>query len=98
MYRDDPLDDEMELRAIIGDAAVDVLATSAAVAGDGRRTIDVALDILRLLQGWADDAAIAAWFTDSQRRLGGDAPVDVLAAGASDEVEDAARAWVAARG
>lgn len=96
MYRDDPLDDEAELRAIIGDDAVDVLCD--AVANDARTPLEAALDVLRLLQGWADDDTIAVWFTSTQQRLGGADPVNMLASGMFDDVEDAARAWAAARG
>ncbi len=95
MYRDDPLDDEFELRAIVGDECVDQMSA----AHDGRRGgVEVALDVLRVLQGWADDDAVARWFTTPQRRLGARTPVEALAGGAFDDVEDAARAWVAARG
>lgn len=96
MYRDDPLDDEMELRAVAGDDPVDVL-TSADPARD-REPLEIALDVLRVLQGWADDEAAGSWFTTAQRRLDGRTPIEALAAGAYEEVEDAARAWAAARG
>jgi len=95
MYRDDPLDDEFELRAIVGDDQIDLLGA----AHDGRRgAVEVALDVLRVLQGWADDDTVARWFTSPQRRLGARTPVRALAEGAFDDVEDAARAWAAARG
>jgi hypothetical protein len=96
VYRDDPLDDEAELRAIAGDDPVDHLV-AAPVNGE-RAPLEVALDVLRVLQGWVDDAAAARWFTTSQRRLDGRTPIDALAAGAVEEVEDAARAWAAAQG
>lgn len=96
MYRDDPLDDEAELRAIIGDDPVDVLCD--AHAGDTRTPLEAALDVLRLLQGWADDDAIASWFVSQQQRLDGATPIDRLVSGLFDDVEDAARAWAAARG
>jgi len=96
VYRDDPLDDEAELRAIAGDEPVDALV-SAAVAGE-RAPLEVALDVLRVLQGWVDDAAAARWFTTAQRRLDGRTPIEALAAGAFEDVEDAARAWAAAQG
>lgn len=99
MYRDDPLDDELELRALIGDDAVDVLATSDATAVTAERTpVEAAADVLRVLQGWVDDDAAARWFLTSQRRLGDRDPVTVLASGAFEDVEEAARIWAAAQG
>lgn len=96
MYRDDPLDDEMELREIVGDAPVDRLhAAGDDLPGD---PVLAALDVLRVLQGWVDDAAAGAWFTTGQQRLDGRTPVDALADGAADDVLDAARAWAAAQG
>ncbi len=92
MYRDDPLDDEFELRAIIGDPAADAIA-----ADPSARGMEAALDVLRVLQGWADEDAIAAWFVRSQRRLDQRSPVEALAAGDYEDVEDAARAWIAAQ-
>lgn len=92
MYRDDPLDDEAELRAVVGDEPVDALLAA------GPATLEVALDVLRLLQGWVDDERAARWLCGPQRRLADRAPLEALAAGAHDEVEDAARAWVAANG
>ena len=94
MYRDDPLDDELELRALVGDDAVDLL-TAAELTRD---PVEVALDVLRVLQGWVDDDAAGRWFHQPQRRLDGRTPVHALAAGAFEEVEDAARAWAAAHG
>lgn len=96
MYRDDPLDDEAELRAIAGDEAVDLLV--AADPGLEREPLEVALDVLRVLQGWVDDEAAGGWFTAAQSRLGRRTPVEALAAGHLEEVEDAARAWAAAQG
>jgi hypothetical protein len=96
VYRDDPLDDELELRAIVGDEPVDDL--HAAQLDTDRRPIDVALDVLRVLQGWVDEDATARWFQQPQKRLEGRTPVQALAAGAFEEVEDAARAWAAAHG
>lgn len=90
MYRDDPLDDEAELRDLVGDDAVDVL-----VAAD---VVVPALDVLRLLQGWVDDAQAAHWLTDPQRRLDDRDPVTALADGDADLVLDAARRWAAAQG
>jgi hypothetical protein len=96
VYRDDPLDDEMELRALAGDAVVDRLLGSDP--GRERSALEVALDVLRVLQGWVDDDAAGRWFSTSQRRLDGRTPVEALAAGDHEEVEDAARAWAAANG
>ena len=96
MYRDDPLDDEAELREVLGDGPVDRLV--AADRGQARTPLEAALDVLRLLQGWVDDAAAGRWFVTEQRRLEGRTPVDALVAGALEEVEDAARAWAAAQG
>lgn len=96
MYRDDPLDDEAELREILGDEPVDELLVAEL---DARRTpLDVALDVLRVLQGWVSDDAAARWFLAAQRRLHGRTPIQALAAGAYDEVEEAARTWAAAQG
>ncbi|MEX2532444.1 MAG: hypothetical protein WD360_00600 [Nitriliruptoraceae bacterium] len=96
MYRDDPLDDEMELRNIVGDEAVDQLLD--APLGDSRQALHAALDVLRVLQGWADDASIRIWLLSPQQRLEGHTPVQRLTSGDFDDVEDAARAWAAARG
>ncbi len=96
MYRDDPLDDELELRAIVGDEAIDMLIDSAR--GDARAALDVSLDVMRVLQGWAGDDAISGWFHAAQRRLAGLSPIEALAAGRYDDVEDAAKAWAAAQG
>lgn len=96
MYRDDPLDDEMELRSIVGDEPVDRLV---AVDLAGQRTpLDVALDVLRVLQGWVPDEVAGSWFLSEQRRLDGRTPIETLATGAYDEVEEAARTWAAAQG
>jgi len=97
MYRDDPLDDEMELREVIGDDAVDRLLAARAADGVSER-VETAVDVLRLLVGWAAEAEVAAWFGHEQARLDGRSPVDALADGDLDEVLDAARAWAAARG
>ncbi len=96
MYRDDPLDDEAELRAVAGDDAVDALL-EADIEVD-REPLEVALDVLRVLQGWVDDASAGRWFSAPQRRLEDRSPVEALSAGAFEEVEDAARAWAAAQG
>lgn len=96
MYRDDPLDDEAELRAVAGDEAVDVLVT--ADPGLDREPLEVALDVLRVLQGWVDDSSAGRWFNVRQRRLEDRSPVEALSSGAFEEVEDAARSWAAAQG
>ena len=96
MYRDDPLDDEAELREVLGDDPVDRLV--AADLGQARTPLETALDVLRVLQGWVDDAAAGRWFITEQRRLEGRTPIEALVTGALEEVEDAARAWAAAQG
>lgn len=90
MYRDDPLDDEFELRELVGDAPVDRLVAADAVIP--------ALDVLRLLQGWVSDDRAGQWFLDVQRRLDDRSPVDALVDGDDDLVLDAARRWAAAQG
>ena len=90
MYRDDPLDDEMELRELLGDDPVDTLVDADVVVP--------ALDVLRVLQGWVDDDRAARWFLDVQRRLDDRDPVTALADGDDDLVLDAARRWAAAQG
>ncbi len=96
MYRDDPLDDEAELRALAGDDAVDQLLVEPDVADDERSPLVAALDVLRVLQGWVDDEDAGRWFTHQQRRLGDRTPIELLALGAYEDVEDAARAYAAA--
>jgi hypothetical protein len=96
MYRDDPLDDEFELRAVLGDEPVDALAAGDVVAE--RTPVEAAVDVLRVLQGWVNDDAAARWFLADQRRLGGERPVDLLRRGAYEDVEEAARVWAAAQG
>ena len=95
MYRDDPLDDEFELRELVGDEGVDRLAEAEELPED---PIGVAVDVLRVLQGWVDDEAAGAWFHQPQRRLDGRTPLDALAVGAFEDVLDAASAWAAAQG
>lgn len=96
MYRDDPLDDEMELREIVGDPEVDRLHEAGEELAED--PVLVALDVLRVLQGWVDDDAAGTWFKSEQRRLDGRTPVEALSDGATDEVLDAARTWAAAQG
>ena len=96
MYRDDPLDDELELRELIGDPAVDGLL---AVADDvDIDPVAVAVDVLRVLQGWVDDDVAGRWFHQQQRRLAGRTPLAALVEGDEDAVLDAARAYAAAHG
>lgn len=96
MYRDDPLDDELELREVLGDPAVDQLAAGMTV--EERTPVEAAVDVLRVLQGWVSDEAAGRWFVASQRRLEGRSPVDVLSRGGFEDVEEAARIWAAAQG
>lgn len=90
MYRDDPLDDEAELRDLLGDDPVDALVDADAVIP--------ALDVLRVLQGWVEDEQAARWFLSRQRRLDDRDPVTALAEGDADLVLDAASRWAAAQG
>lgn len=92
MYRDDPLDDEAELREVVGDAPVDALLDEG-----GLEALLRALDALRLLQGWVDAEACGAWLTRPQRRLGDRAPLVALAQGDVEEVADALRTYVSAQ-
>ena len=92
MYRDDPLDDEAELRDVVGDEAVDAL-----LASGGADALLAALDALRILQGWVDQATCAGWLMTRQRRLDDRSPLEALAAGAHDEVADVLRIYVAAQ-
>lgn len=94
MYRDDPLDDEAELIAILGQEPVTALREGAEASG--RDALGAALDVLRVLQGWVDDDAAGRWFLAAQRRLDGRSPLDALVDGDVEDVEDAARAWAAA--
>ena len=92
MYRDDPMDDEAELREVVGDGPVDTLLDAA-----GQQGLLAALDALRLLQGWVDDAAAATWLKAPQRRLEGRNPLVALAEGCEDEVLDVLRTYLAAQ-
>ncbi len=91
MYRDEPLDDEQELRDLLGDDQVDQVV-------DDVTALETALDVLRLLQGWVDDGRAARWLTTSARRLDGQTPIEALAAGDTDDVVDACRGYIAAQG
>jgi hypothetical protein len=95
MYRDDPLDDELELREIVGDEAVEALH---AADEDDEDLLGTALDVLRVLQGWVDDEAAGRWFHQPQRRLDGATPIQALTDGDLEDVHDAASAWAAAQG
>ncbi len=75
---------------------MDRLLAEPAHADDERTPLLAALDVLRVLQGWVDDDDAGRWFTTEQRRLDDRTPIDVLAAGAYEDVEDAARAYAAA--
>ncbi|MBY5161639.1 antitoxin Xre/MbcA/ParS toxin-binding domain-containing protein [Salsipaludibacter albus] len=85
------MDDELELRALVGDEPVDDL-------GDDRAALETGLDVLRLLQGWVDDDQAAAWLGQPARRLDGRSPLQALAEGDHDDVVDACRAFIAAQG
>jgi hypothetical protein len=76
MYRDDPLDDEAELREVIGDAPVDELLEAG-----GTEAVLAAIDAFRLLQGWVDDDTSASWLRNPQRRLIDRSPLQALADG-----------------
>jgi hypothetical protein len=92
MYRDEPLDDEAELRALCGDAAVDELLEAG-----GTSAVAAAIDAMRLLQGWVEPGAIASWLVAPQRRLGDLSPLAALALGGHEDVEEALRAWIASQ-
>jgi hypothetical protein len=97
VYRDDPLDDELELRAIIGDAEVDALL--AADRDDAPHPpVEAALEALRVLQGWVGDEEAGRWFSARQKRLDERTPLRALLDGDPDEVLDVARRWAAAQG
>jgi hypothetical protein len=90
MYRDDPLDDEFELRELVGDDPVDALVDDAALVA--------ALDLLALLRGWVTDQQAASWLTASARRLDGRSPLEALADGDVDEATEACEAFISAQG
>jgi hypothetical protein len=92
MYRDEPLDDEAELRELVGDAAVEAVQTAA-----GAQGVAAAIDAMRLLQGWVDDASARSWLLGPQQRLAGLTPLGALAAGAGEDVDEALRTWLAAQ-
>ena len=96
MYRDDPLDDEAELIALLGEEPVARLREAGQTTG--RDVLGAALDVLRVLQGWVSDEAAARWFGSAQRRLDDRSPVEALSDGDVEDVEDAGRAWAAAHG
>lgn len=96
MYRDDPLDDEMELRHLLSDDEVDALKE--ADERFGVEALGTALDALRILQGWVDDGKASTWFRTSQRRLDDRTPLEALSDGDVDDVLAATRAWAAAQG
>lgn len=92
VYRDEPLDDEAELRELVGEDAVDgVLMAS------GAEGVAAAIDAMRLLQGWVDDGSARAWLLGPQQRLAGRTPLVALAAGAREDVDEVLRAWLAAQ-
>lgn len=93
VYRDDPLDDEAELRELVGDAAVDRLQ-----AAGGVEVVAAAADVLRVLQGWVAPDQCARWLTAPLQRLDGRDPLEALALGHADDVQDALRAYLAAQG
>lgn len=90
MYRDDPLDDEFELRAVVGDEAVDQLTEA--------QDVLHACDLLALLRGWVDDDRAARWLTTASLRLEGRTPLAAISAGDEDLAAEACQAWIAARG
>lgn len=92
MYRDDPLDDEAELRWVVGDEAVDALLDAG-----GTAALGAALDTLRILQGWVDVELCVRWLSTPQRGLDDRSPLEALGAGAADEVAEALQRFVAAQ-
>lgn len=97
MYRDDPLDDEAELRTVLGDPAVDALRGAEADLGE-RGLVEATFDALTLLRGWVDEDAAAAWFIGAQARLDGRTPLEAFTDGDVDDALDAARRFAAAQG
>lgn len=91
MYRDEPLDDEQELRDLVGDDQVDRIV-------DDPDALEAGLDAMRLLQGWVDDDQAARWLTAPARRLGRRTPIDALCEGDGEDVVDACQAFIAAQG
>ncbi len=85
------MDDELELRDLVGDEPVEQL-------DDDRAALETALDVLRLLQGWVDDEQAASWLLAPARRLEGRSPLAALAEGDHDDVVDACEAFIAAQG
>lgn len=92
MYRDDPLDDEFELRAIVGDDAVDDLGD------DDPTAVPTACDLLALLRGWVSDEQAGAWLTSPARRLDDRSPLVAIADGDHDLATEACRAFIGAQG
>jgi hypothetical protein len=92
MYRDEPLDDEAELRELVGDAPVEHILLSS-----GPEGVAAAVDAMRLLQGWVDDDAARAWLQGAQRRLDGRSPLAAIAAGGAQDVGEVLSAWLAAQ-
>ena len=93
VYRDDPLDDEAELRDVVGDEPIDRLLEAG-----GAEAVAAASDALRILQGWVDPEQCATWLTTPLRRLDGHDPLAALALGHGEDVHDALRAYLAAQG
>lgn len=93
VYRDEPLDDEADLRVVVGDDVVEALADRA-----GPEGVAAAIDLLRLAQGWVDDDRIATWLTGAQQRLDGRSPLEAVGQGDADLAAEALRAWLAAQG
>ncbi|MFT5222108.1 MAG: hypothetical protein ACI867_000405 [Glaciecola sp.] len=97
MYRDDPLDDEAELREVLGDDAVDALKSSE-TAFEESGFAEAAFDALTLLRGWVGQDDAAAWFRAPLARLEGRTPTEAFIDGDLDDALDAARRFAAAQG
>lgn len=97
MYRDDPLDDEAELREVLGDDAVERLRQTEQSLGEAG-VVEAAFDALTLLRGWVGQEQAAAWFRTPQARLDGRTPGEAFGDGDLDDALDAARHFVAAQG